>query len=272
MHCSFSRALSHSLLSHRRSMRRWIVRRAFHRVVKSIVNLKRADPSYKPLLYDQFKQEREKLIQIGRRGKSPAQAAAAQNGDDSSAIRVSPPGGNPYINIMLSKIREPPTTSAQNYAKMVRYAMRVGEGENELEEEDKYVTVSKISELVHAAEVRCTTWLIPTSEDTRVQITHRLPVTNAQARLLERIDSSTNSELAQRVGNIEVKLDTLIAELRGAKTGGDVGGKTQPVSAPVRHVPAPLSSLAPVHPITSTRRDPLRPPTLEPLDLETNEA
>jgi len=244
MHCSFSRALSHSLLSHRRSMRRWIVRRAFHRVVKSIVNLKRADPSYKPLSYDQFKQEREKLIQIGRRGKSPAQAAAAQNGDDSSAIRVSPPGSNPYINIMLSKIREPPTTSAQNYAKMVRYAMRVGEGENELEEEDKYVTVSKISELVHAAE----------------------------ARLLERIDSSTNTELAQRVGNIEVKLDTLIAELRGAKTGGGVGGKTQPVSAPVRHVPAPLSSLAPVHPITSTRRDPLRPPTLEPLDLETNEA
>ena len=72
-----------------RSLRRWIVRRAFQRVVKTLVNMRRATPGYKRLSGEEFENERDRLIKIGRAGnhtgwadQAPEKAPGAVSSDE----------------------------------------------------------------------------------------------------------------------------------------------------------------------------------------------
>ena len=127
-------------------MRKWTVRRAFRRVVKSIVHLKRADPMYCPLSYDEFKQERERLFQIGRTAQLAKKMVASAVGEGSQQYE-----GRADINNMLQQIKIP-AKSAQSYAKMVKYAMRTSD-DDEIETAEPTVTLSKLEQVVAAAEV-----------------------------------------------------------------------------------------------------------------------
>ena len=48
------------------TVRRWVVRRAFARVVRWLVHLRRARPGYEPLSPESFKRERQWLLDVGR--------------------------------------------------------------------------------------------------------------------------------------------------------------------------------------------------------------
>ena len=53
-----------------RSIRRWIVRRAFVRVVKALVHVRRTLPGHKPLTKEESRIERERLMKMGRTGSA----------------------------------------------------------------------------------------------------------------------------------------------------------------------------------------------------------
>lgn len=60
-----------------RSIRRWIVRRAFVRVVKALVLVRRTIPGHKQMSKEESRIERERLIKIGRTGFSNAWSSEA---------------------------------------------------------------------------------------------------------------------------------------------------------------------------------------------------
>ena len=49
-----------------KSIRKWIVKRAFIRALKAIVNLRRMLPGYKPMTREEFQLQRDRLIHLGR--------------------------------------------------------------------------------------------------------------------------------------------------------------------------------------------------------------
>ena len=113
-----------------KAIRRWIVRQAFVRVVRMLVNVRRASANYKPMDKTEFKSARQKLLKTGR----TKSGMSAQN---DSAAAASSATESEEMNISVAEIQQAKERIEASFGN----SADVGQMQQSLESEDHHVAI-----------------------------------------------------------------------------------------------------------------------------------
>ena len=106
-----------------RSIRKWIVRQSFARLIRTIVHIRRATIGYNPMSHKQFLKERERLIRIGRTGAGGGGGAASAGTSDPSEQEPEPPPiSQQELSLALSRITKSTESEHSETLEQIEYA------------------------------------------------------------------------------------------------------------------------------------------------------